>query len=317
MKEGFADRVTQAVAAKRAPCVVNIDPVAERLPPEFRTGPPDGASSADALEGIAAFCSRVLHIVAPIIPIVKINVAYFEPYRAPGIEVYDALVDEAARLGLLVIGDVKRGDVGHTAAMYAKAQTTPHPPAGKADRAVPDAVTINGYFGYDGVKPFIETARETGKGVFVLVRTSNPSAAAIQDVATHDGRKVHEIVAALVAEWAEAPGMMGACGYSALGAVVATRSRADAARLRAAMPRSIFLVPGYGAQGGEAEDFQPYFHPGGAGALVAAGRSVIFAHESPTYQSRFADDWRQCVEAACRDFTADIARIAATASKAP
>jgi len=307
--DGFADRVTQAVAAKGAPCVVNIDPVSERLPAAFHS-----ASSAGALDGISAFCSRVLHLVAPIVPIVKINVAYFEPYRAPGIEAYDALVDEAVRLGLLVIGDVKRGDVGHTATLYAQAQMTPNHAAGKTDRASPDAVTINGYFGWDGVKPFVETARDAGKGVFVLVRTSNPSAAEIQDIATLDGRKVHETVAALVAQWAEGAGMTGACGYSSLGAVVATRSRDDATRLRAAMPRSIFLVPGYGTQGGVAEDFAPYFHVGGVGALVAAGRSVIFAHALAAYRERFGDDWEQCVEAACRDFAADIARVAATAS---
>ncbi len=311
MKDCFADRVTKAVADKQSPCVVNIDPVIERLPAPLRATPNVGA-----LDDISAFCSRVLHLVAPIVPVVKINIAYFEPYRAAGIEAYDALVDEAARLGLLVIGDVKRGDVGHTASMYAQAQMTPHPPAGKTDRAVPDAVTINGYFGYDGVKPFIETARETGKGVFVLVRTSNPSAAEIQDAGTLDGIKVHEIVAALVARMAEDAGLMGACGYSLLGAVVATRSADDAVRLRQAMPRSIFLVPGYGAQGGAAEDFVPYFHAGGTGALVAAGRSVIFAHENATYQERFGDDWQQCIEAACRDFAADIARVAATASAA-
>ncbi len=309
MTDCFADRVTQAVAAKRSPCVVNIDPVSERLPAPFRS-----ASSADALDGIGAFCSRVLHVVAPIVPIVKINIAYFEPYRAPGIEAYDVLVDEAARLGLLVIGDVKRGDVGHTATMYAQALMTPHHPAGQADLAAVDAVTINGYFGADGVRPFIETARETGKGVFVLVRTSNPSATEIQDIATRDGRKMHEIVAALVAQWAQDESMMGACGYSAIGAVVATRSRDDAARLRAAMPRSIFLVPGYGAQGGAAEDFAPYFHVGGAGALVAAGRSVIFAHERAAYRERFGEDWEGCVEQACLDFAADISRVSSAAS---
>jgi orotidine-5'-phosphate decarboxylase len=204
--------------------------------------------------------------------------------------------------------------------MYAAAQlavsdmsedTTPHgekpPSAVVLEDATPLAVTVSGYFGLDGVKPFIDVAVSQGKGLFVLVRTSNPSAAAIQDVPLADGRKLHDQVAAEVARWAGDPRTHGASGYSNVGAVVATRNQADAAKLRAAMPRCFLLVPGYGAQGGTADDFRSYFNRDGLGALVVAGRSVIFAYDRPEY--RAAASWEDAVKAACQDFVRDLARV--------
>jgi len=252
-----------------------------------------------------AFCLRVIDIVAPLVPAVKFNIACFEPYHAAGIQVYDDLITEASRRGLIVIGDVKRGDVGHTAEQYARAHLDE---TQSTATKTPDAITINGYLGWDGIKPFIDVAREQGKGVFILVRTSNDSAASIQDVITQDGRKMHEVVASLVAQWADDSGTLGDSGYASVGAVVATRRGDDAARLRAAMPTSLFLVPGYGAQGGRAEDYKHYFKSDGTGAIIAAGRSIVFAHEAPEYQQRFPGAWDRCVEQACRDFLTDLRR---------
>lgn len=300
----------ETVAAKGAPAVVALDPVYARLPAVLRDRH-DSAEPVDAdaaIDAIWEFGWRVIKAIAPVVPVVKINSAYFERYHARGIETYDNLVEEALGRGLLVIGDVKRGDVGHTAEMYALAQLAEPPFVDAEMRVAPDAVTVNGYFGLDGIKPFIDVATREGKGLFVLVRTSNPSAAAIQDAATQDGRKVHEVVAAEVARWAADPETVGGCGYSCIGAVTATRDPADAARLRAAMPKSILLVPGYGAQGGRAEDFMPYFDASGGGALIVAGRSVIFAHEAEAHQAAYGSDWERCVEQACRDFVTDIAR---------
>lgn len=308
MARHFADRLTDAIVAKDAPAVVNIDPVPDRLPAEFRPAAATGRETdpAGVLQGMRAFCLRLIDIVAPLVPVVKFNVACFEPFHAAGIQVYDDLIAEASRRGLVVIGDVKRGDVGHTAAQYAQAHFNEAPPAATK---TPDAITINGYLGWDGVKPFIDVARDQGKGVFILVRTSNDSAASIQDVVTQDGRKVHEILASLVAQWADESDTLGDSGYTSVGAVVATRRSDDAARLRAAMPRSVFLVPGYGAQGGKAEDYKHYFKADGTGAIVAAGRSIVYAHGSPAYQQRFPGDWSRCVEQACRDFIGDLRRI--------
>jgi orotidine-5'-phosphate decarboxylase len=289
----FADQLLAAIDAKQSPACVALDPVFESLPDELRSGVRSEDQSARLL-AIGTFSRRVLELIAQHIPVVKINSAYFECYHADGVRLYDELLAEAAAMGLMTIGDCKRGDVGHTAEMYATAHLgglTPH------------AITINGYFGLDGVKPFIDVAQTAGKGVFVLVRTSNPSAAAIQDVVTEGGRKVHEIVASQVNEWATDRGMTGISGYSSIGAVVATRNPADAARLRKAMPNSIFLVPGYGAQGGKASDFAPYFNPDSRGALVAAGRSVIYAF------SGASPNWAGCITVACQRLCAETAGI--------
>ncbi len=296
----FADRLLEAVRDKAAPAVVALDPVLDRLPVSLSGGTP--------ISRVLAFGRGVLEVVAPLVPVVKINIAYFEVFGAPGVEAYHELVADASRRGLIVIGDVKRGDVGHTAELYAQAHLGGGSDIGP-EAAPPDAVTVSGYFGRDGVAPFIEVARRTGRGVFVLVRTSNPSAAEIQDLEARDGKKFHEHVAASVARWAADSGTIGECGYSAVGAVAATRASVDAARLRDAMPQSVFLVPGYGAQGGRAEDYRPYFKPDGTGAIVAAGRSVIFAHERLQYRERFGGDWRACVADACKDFVADLRRI--------
>ena len=306
----FADRLTDVVLRMKAPCVINLDPVFEKLPDAFtaagRATPPPAAR----LQSIEAFAAGVIEAIAGIIPAVKINSAYFEIYGADGVAPYHRLLKTARDAGLLTIGDVKRGDVGHTAEMYAAAHLSDSALPDPDTLAMPDAVTVSGYFGLDGVAPFIDVARREERGVFVLVRTSNKSAAAIQDVATADGRKVHEVVAAQVARWAADANTAGHHGYSSIGAVVATRNADDAARLRKAMPQSIFLVPGYGAQGGRAEDFLSYFDADGKGAIIAAGRSVIFAHADASLRARCGDDWSACVRTACEDFVADIRRAA-------
>lgn len=308
MAEHFADRLISAVLARGAPCAVALDPVYSSLPAELTSRVGKTAPVAAELSAILEFSRRVLRVIVSHVPVVKINSAYFERYHADGVSALDELIAEARRLGLLVLADVKRGDVGHTAEMYADA-CLGWAKGGEVFQTA-DAVTISGYFGRDGAAPFIESAKRSGKGVFVLVRTSNPSAAHIQDVQALDGRKVHEIVAAQVAQWADADDAIGKCGYSLVGAVVATRNAADARRLREIMPRSIFLVPGYGAQGGRPEDFQPYFCRSGGGALIVAGRSVIFAHSAPAYRDESGNSWEECVERACRDFVADICRVA-------
>ena len=312
MSKVFADRLWDAVQRKAAPAAIALDPVFESLPSEF-TGPSKsrGQSSASSqLDAIGRFCREVLSLIAPLVPVVKINSAYFERYRDQGVGEYFRLVGEASRKGLLVIGDAKRGDVGHTAQMYAAAHLDGSFFPNSPESAAPDAVTVSGYFGLDGVKPFIDLANAQGRGLFILVRTSNPSAESIQDAVLKDGRKVHELVAAEVARWAEDPASLGRCGYSSVGAVVATRNAGDAAKLRSLLPKSWLLVPGYGAQGGRAEDFAPYFKTDGSGALIAAGRSVIFSHQSAAYRDRFGNDWRACVEQACMDFVEDLRRVA-------
>jgi len=310
--EHFADRLLEAVEGKGSPAAVALDPVADRLPSELKGNSPAGSDldPSAALESILRFGRRVIEIVAPLVPVIKINSAYFECLGPQGTRGYLELVHAARRAGTIVIGDVKRGDVGHSAQMYAQAHLGGAKIDGLDESIAPDAITVSGYFGADGVTPFIDAAKPRGQGVFVLVRTSNPTAADIQDIRAEDGRSMHEIVAGEVARWAADPATIGGLGMSSVGAVVATREREDAARLRSLLPRSILLVPGYGAQGGHAEDFAPYFDRSGRGALVAAGRSVIFAYEEESYRSRFGADWEKCIAAACEDFVRRIASVA-------
>ena len=310
--ENFADRLLKAIKDKKTPTVIAIDPVYDQLPVGLveHRDLNDEFDVEAALDAVLEFCRRVIRIVAPLVPAVKINSACFERYYDEGIEGYYELVQEASASNLIVIGDVKRGDVGHTAELYARAHLADADFVDLDDQVAPDAVTVNGYFGLDGVKPFIDVACDQGKGVFVLVRTSNESAASIQDIVTQDGRKFHQVIAAEVANWAADPQAIGKRGYSAVGAVAGTRNPEDAAKLRAAMPQSIFLVPGFGAQGGTVEDCRPYFKSDGSGAIIVAGRSVIYAHQQPKYAEQFAADWEKCVEQACRDFVADLAPLA-------
>ncbi len=306
--DGFPERLMDAIRRKGTAAVVAVDPVFERLP-QCLAGASEAGDNAAEISSIVDYCRELIAVVAPIVPAVKINSAYFEPYRGRGVDAYHELIREARAAGLLVIGDVKRGDVGHSAERYARA----HLGASGRDHQriddVPDAVTISGYLGLDGVRPFVEAASAGGRGVFVLVRTSNPSAAAVQDVELRDGRRLHDVMASLVASWAAESETIGDSGYSAIGAVVATRDPDDAARLRKSMPQSIFLVPGYGAQGGTAADTRPYFKPDGTGAIIVGGRSVIYAYDRPGGQD---SDWKGAVRSACGAFAGEIAALTGT-----
>jgi orotidine-5'-phosphate decarboxylase len=173
----------------------------------------------------------------------------------------------------------------------------------------PDAVTVSPYFGLDGVKPFIDVARTEGKGVFVLVRTSNESADQIQNAKLEGGLTVAEHIAQVVAGWAREEDLVGSSGYSCVGAVVAARDKDTAVRLRGMMPQSLLLVPGYGAQGATAADVAPLFKSDGTGAIVTASRSVIYAYEDMKYIERFPSEWEKCIEQSCKDFVAQVASV--------
>ena len=310
MTQPFGDRLVAAIEAKRAPACVGLDPVLERLPqeirPEVSAGEGVDPAAAAALE---KFCLGVIEASAPLIPVVKVNIAFFERYHAPGVAAYYRVVRAAQKAGLLVIGDVKRADIGHSAAQYAQAQLAPIEDAQAHAGATPDAVTLNPYLGYDTIAPFAEIARAHGRGIFVLVQTSNPSAVELQGLALKDGRPFCVRVAELVQEWAQQEGLIGASGYSAIGAVVSPGAAADTGQVRAAMPNCIFLVPGFGAQGRSADDVRGCFKPDGLGALVTASRSVIYAYENESTLSACGGDWRRCVKAGAREFVDALRRV--------
>lgn len=300
-----------AIRAKGTPACIGLDPAYDRLPADItaQTGLGDAHDVESALDAVREFCRAVIRIVSPMVPAVKINSAFFERYYSDGIEAYFDLIQEAAAADLIVIGDVKRADIGHSSSFYAKAHLS-DPDFATLDALVaPDAVTVNPYFGLDGIKPFLDIARDESKGLFALVQTSNESAVEVQGLTLTDGRTVGERVAALVHAWAGGDGLIGADGYSLLGAVVSPRDQASTQALRAAMPNCIFLVPGFGAQGKTAEQIRACFRPDGTGALVNASRSVIYAHQDTKYQQMYISQWESCVEHACRDFVTAVQSI--------
>jgi len=289
----FADRLLKAIEDKNAPVCVGIDPRWDRLPAALTGG--NEADEAGRVARIGEFCWQVLQAVAPHVPAVKPQSAYFEVYGARGVETYRQVVRWAHELGLLVIGDVKRNDIGSTAQAYAAAHL-----AG-ADN--PDAVTVNAYFGLDGLAPFLDVCAAEGKGVFTLVRTSNPSAGQVQDFADASGTKLYEHLADLVAELGAQDGLVGERGYSALGAVVGATWPDEARALRDRMPQQLFLVPGYGAQGASAGDCAASFRADGTGAIVNASRSVIYAFSR---DDGAGAPWQDAVGAAAQAFAEDI-----------
>ncbi|HVX85854.1 MAG TPA: orotidine-5'-phosphate decarboxylase [Phycisphaerae bacterium] len=302
----FADRLLGAIEAKGTPLVVGLDPVYERLPGAI-TGHRELNDSEDVEAGVDAileFCTRVLRIVAPLVPAVKINSAFFEQYYSYGVEAFGALVQEAAAHGLIVINDAKRADIGNTSERYAAATLADPGFSSMDDMVGPDAVTVAPYMGSDSVGPFIETARELGKGVFVLVRTSNPGAAEIQDALLQDGgggTPVYQHVGKLVAQWGSKS--VGERGYSAVGAVVGATNPAQMAALRELLPQTLFLVPGYGAQGATAADVAKAFKADGTGAIVNSSRAILQAHQDAKYAGM---GWEKAVEAAAQAAIGEI-----------
>jgi orotidine-5'-phosphate decarboxylase len=308
MHELFGDRLVAAIEDKQAPICVGIDPIFEMLP-DAVAGPADERNANDAnaaIDAIFDFTISVLRIVAPHVPVVKFQSAYFEKYLWEGVEAYYSLVHEASELGLLVIGDVKRGDIGSTMAAYAAAHLADSPFDEHEDIVTPDAITINPFCGLDTLEPAIQTARTFGKGLFVLVRTSNPGSAELQDVKLHDGRTWSEMVADKLHPLAGASGLVGSSGWSSVGAVVGATQPHTMQRLRQRLPQSIFLLPGYGTQGATADMTRAAFREG-RGALVSASRSILYAQKDKKYAH--LTDWKQAVERAVLDMKGDVSQF--------
>ncbi|WP_428937862.1 orotidine-5'-phosphate decarboxylase [Fontivita pretiosa] len=309
MSDHFADRLLDAIARKGSPICVGIDPIYEMLPDAIagdatRRDPNDLDGCIDA---IFAFTTKVLQIVAPLAPCVKFQSAYFEKYLWEGVEAYYELIHEAKQLGLIVIGDVKRGDIGSTSEAYAAAHLADTSFTELEDTVTPDAITVNPLLGPDSLEPFIDAAREYNKGLFVLVRTSNPGSAVTQDVKLADGRTWSEMLADVLAPMAQACGC-GISGFSRLGAVVGATQVQTMSSLRARLPKSIFLLPGYGTQGATAQMTRAAFIDG-KGAIVSASRSILYAHRDPKYAALAAQGWERCVIEAVNQMRADLAQI--------
>ena len=300
----FADRLAAAIRAKGNAVCAGLDPRWDGLPLELRLRHGD-----DSLTTIAAafeeFCSRFLDIVAPFVPIVKPQSAFFEACGPAGMVALQRLIRKAHALNLLVILDSKRNDIASTATAYADAAFT-----GSAfgARTIPvweaDALTVNPYLGRDAVEPFLESARKVQAGVFVLVRTSNPGAGLFQDLLVTSNsaasRPLYQHVGLAVASWSREN--LGVCGLGDVGAVVGATYPAEMTQLRQLLPEVIFLVPGFGAQGGSGADVRPAFRPDGLGAVVNSSRGIMFPFRAED------KDWERKVEDAAKATIAALDR---------
>ena len=278
----FADRLCAAIDAKGSAVVVGLDPRPDSLPPyllaECRAAL--GETPQAVAEALWRFNRGIIDAVHAVVPAVKPQLAFYERYGVAGLQAYARTAQYAREAGLLVIADGKRNDIGSTASAYAEAFL------GASGDFTADALTVNPFLGRDGIQPFVDCARQHGRGVFVLVKTSNPSAGDLQDLRVN-GEPLYEHLGRLVESWGESS--RGQSGYSSVGAVVGATWPEQAARLRALMPHTLFLVPGYGAQGATAADVACCFDHRGHGALVNASRSIIFAWRAEPFASRYSE----------------------------
>jgi len=303
----YADRLHEAIQSKQTPALVGLDPRFEQLPRSVIEHARQLSRHEDdvAANAFEEFCKRIIDVVAPLVPAVKPQAAFFEQLGPEGVVALRRVIRHARAAGLIVICDAKRGDIGSTAAAYAAAYL-----AGEDPEAAPfgsDALTVNPYLGADTLEPFVRVCRERNAGLYVLVRTSNPGAASFQDHRESEQRlfeKVADAVEFLSASFAnQADG-----AYGAIGAVVGATYPRELSDLRQRMPSTPLLIPGYGAQGGGAGDVASAFDEQGLGAVINSSRGINFAYTREPYRQQFADhEWEKAVEQATKDMIADLA----------
>lgn len=303
----FADQITNRIHQLNSPICVGLDPRLGQIPEFIKEKAIDefGPTKEAAAHAIVEFNKGIIDAVADLVPAVKPQIAFYEMYGHHGMWAYEETTKYAQEKGLLVIGDAKRNDIGSTATAYAQAHLGQVDLFGNPEPAInADCLTITPYLGTDGIKPFVDVCQHHGKGVFVLVRTSNPSSDEIQGKPVGD-HLMDEEVAMLVEGWGR--DIIGETGFSSVGAVVGATYPEEARTLRNLMPNQIFLVPGYGAQGGGAEDVKPCFHENGTGAIINSSRGIIFAYQN---DDRYADeDYAEAARVATLTMKEDLGRL--------
>ena len=272
----MVDKLIKAIIEKQNPSVAGIDTSLAYLPDEIKN---KVKTFEEASEAIYQFNVALIDGLKDIVPAVKVQVAYYEMYGEAGMVAFRKTCEYAHKNGLIVIADCKRNDIGSTAACYANAYLGSTQVGESTLEAFPaDFLTVNGYLGTDGIKPFTDNK---GKGIYVLVKTSNPSSGELQDLKLENGNTVYEQMGEFVERWGA--DSIGEYGYSNVGAVVGATYKEQAERLRGKMPHTFFLVPGYGAQGGTAEDLSVCFDDKGLGAIVNSSRGIICAYKKDKY----------------------------------
>lgn len=279
--KNFADRLIEQIQAKKSAVCVGLDPRLSKIPSfiqeaALKENPKNKLKAA--AEAIIEFNKGIIDEVHDLVPCVKPQIAFYELFAEEGMRAYRETIEYAKSKGLLVIADAKRNDIGSTAEAYAQAFLGETDLFGESKAVFDaDALTVTPYLGWDGIKPFASECKKYGKGIFILVKTSNPSSGDLQDLQMKDANSVYEIIGNFVESWGADE--LGEKGYSSIGAVVGATYPDQAEKLRKIMPQSIFLVPGYGAQGGGAKDVKPCFNEDGLGAIVNSSRGIIFAYE--------------------------------------
>ena len=308
MSDHFADRIIELCRQKDSRLVLGFDPVYAKLPADITEQKElnDELDSEACLDAIMEFGRKVFQLVAEHVVAVKMNVAFFERYLWDGLDAFYSLIQEAEALGLEVIADAKLCDIGSTAQSYAEGLLANPGFVNMDDLVGPDAITVSPYCGLEGVQPFIDIAQEQGKGVFVLVRSTNPSGADVQDFADASGKRLFEHVAEHVASWASGSSLIGQSGFSSVGMVVGATKPEDLASLRERYPQMLLLVPGYGDQGGTAADCARGFRADGTGTLVASSRAIIYAFDRPEYVKMFSGDWQASIQRAAADMQKEL-----------
>jgi orotidine-5'-phosphate decarboxylase len=288
----FIDDLMKGVDEKNNPTVVGLDTVLDYVPrflkeESFRE---NGKNLKGAANAIWEFNKRIIDQIADLVALVKLQIACYEMYGLPGVEVFLKTTQYAKEKGLLVIGDGKRNDIGSSAGYYAKAYLGKTKIDGQFEESAfdVDALTVNPYLGEDGIKPFVEDCSKYGKGIFVLVKTSNQSSGQLQDISYAGGKMLYEEVGRLVKEWGK--GLLGKFGYSQVGAVVGATYPEQARVLRNLLEGVLFLVPGYGAQGASAKDLVSFFDNNKKGAIINASRSILLAYQSELYKNQFPEE---------------------------
>jgi len=276
----FADRLIDSIRAKGNPCVVGLDPRIDLMPAFIKSG--RGEPTREVIRSVITdFHELVIETVADLVPAIKPQLAFFEQYGSAGIEAFENTVAFAQRRGLLVIADGKRNDISSTAEAYATAFLGEADILGHKKRIFDaDAATVTPYLGRDSLLPFVDACAAHDKGLFVVLKTSNPGSRDFQDQpVAATGRPLYESIASAVDDLGRS--LVGESGYSSIGAVIGATFPDDGRRLRTLMPHAIILVPGYGAQGGSAESAAACFNDDGLGAVVSSSRGITYKYSSP------------------------------------
>ena len=301
-------RLIDAIKKTQAPIVVGLDPQLKFIPGNIteKAFRENGETLEGAAQAIYEFNCGIVDTIADLVPAVKPQIAMYEQYGVPGLAAFAKTVDYCHSKGLLVIGDVKRGDIGSTSGAYAAAHLGTVR-VGRSELAPfgEDFATVNPYLGTDGVKPFIDICKSHDKGIFVLVKTSNPSSGEFQDRLI-DGRPLYEHVGEMVHNWGL--DAMDACGWSDVGAVVGATYPEMGKVLRGLLPKCFILVPGYGAQGGSGRDLVPFFDSDGLGAIVNSSRGIIAAWQGSAYAGYGEEGYADAARAAVLAMKEDIAQ---------